>query len=113
MTTIKLRRGTASEWTTADPILAAGEMGIETDTRKFKFGDGATNWNTLPYASTGGGGTGDVTAAGDNKFTGENTFTGKVNIAGAPLTVDGLTTLNQATVTYLNATSITSNGVSD
>lgn len=110
MTTIKLRRGTASEWTTANPILAAGEMGIETDTRKFKFGDGATNWNTLPYASTGGGGTGDVTAAGDNKFTGENTFTGKVNIAGAPLTVDGLTTLNQATVTYLNATSITSNG---
>lgn len=110
MTTIKLRRGTATEWTTANPILAAGEMGIETDTRKFKFGDGATAWNTLPYASTGGGGTGDVTAAGDNKFTGKNTFIGKVNIAGAPLTVDGLATLNQATATHLNATSIISNG---
>lgn len=111
MTTIKLRRGTAAEWTAANPILAAGEMGIETDTRKFKFGDGTTHWNTLAYASAeGGGGTGDVTAAGDNKFTGKNTFTGEVNIAGAPLTVDGLATLNQATTTYLNATSITSNG---
>lgn len=62
MTTIKLRRGTAAEWTTANPILAAGEMGIETDTRKFKFGDGTTPWNTLAYASAeGGGGTGDGT----------------------------------------------------
>ena len=56
MTTIKLRRGTAAEWTTANPILAAGEMGIETDTRKFKFGDGTTPWNTLAYASAEGGG---------------------------------------------------------
>lgn len=110
MTTIKLRRGTATEWTTANPILAAGEMGIETDTSKFKFGDGVTAWNTLAYASAGGGGTGDVTAAGDNKFTGKNTFIGGVNIAGSPLTVDGLATLNQATASYLNATSITSNG---
>ena len=111
MTTIKLRRGTAAEWTTANPILAAGEMGIETDTRKFKFGDGTTPWNTLAYASAeGGGGTGDVTAAGDNRFTGDNTFTGKVNIAGSALTVDGLANINQATVQYLNATNITSPG---
>ena len=49
-TIIKLRRGTASQWTTADPILAAGETGVETDTNKFKFGDGATAWSSLPYA---------------------------------------------------------------
>lgn len=55
-------------------------------------------------------GSGDVSAAGDNKFTGANTFTGKVKIAGAPLTVDGLATLNQATAQYLNAVSITSSG---
>lgn len=62
MTTIKLRRSTAAEWTTANTILAAGEMGIETDTRKFKFGDGTTPWNTLAYASAeGGGGTGSGT----------------------------------------------------
>ena len=58
----------------------------------------------------GGGGSGDVTAAGDNRFTGDNTFTGKVNIAGGALTVDGVTNLNQATAQYLNAVSITSSG---
>lgn len=56
------------------------------------------------------GGGGDVTAAGDNRFTGDNTFIGKVNIAGGALTVEGLTTLNQATAQYLNAVSITSPG---
>ena len=45
-----------------------------------------------------------------NRFTGTNTFTGKVNIAGAPLEVDGVATLNQATIQYLNAVSITSTG---
>ena len=49
--TFKLRRGLASEWTTNDPILSAGEPGLETDTRKFKFGDGVTAWNSLAYAS--------------------------------------------------------------
>lgn len=43
------RRGTAAEWTAADPILAAGEIGFETDTSKFKFGDGSTAWSALPY----------------------------------------------------------------
>lgn len=56
------------------------------------------------------GGSGDVTAAGDNRFTGDNTFTGKVNIAGGALTVDGLATLNQTTAQYLNAVNITSSG---
>lgn len=49
-TIIKLRRGTASQWATVNPVLAAGEMGVETDTNKFKFGDGATAWSSLPYA---------------------------------------------------------------
>lgn len=46
----------------------------------------------------------------NNRFTGTNTFTGKVNIAGAPLEVDGVATLNQVTATYLNAINITSSG---
>lgn len=53
---------------------------------------------------------GDVTAAGNNRFTGDNTFTGKVNIAGGALTVDGVANLNQATAQYLNAVNITSSG---
>jgi hypothetical protein len=43
------RRGSASQWTTANTVLAAGEMGFETDTNKFKIGDGLTEWNNLPY----------------------------------------------------------------
>ena len=119
MTTIKLRRGTASEWTTNNPTLAAGEMGIETDTRKFKFGDGTTPWNTLAYASAegGGGGTGDVTAAGDNYFTGNNTFTGTtkfdndVNIHGANLEVAGALKATTGNITNLQVpNTLTSSG---
>lgn len=49
VTQIQLRRGTAAQWTSANPILAAGEMGVETDTVKAKIGDGALAWNSLPY----------------------------------------------------------------
>jgi len=47
---IQLRRGTYNQWNSANPILAAGEIGIETDTNTFKFGDGVTAWNSLDYA---------------------------------------------------------------
>jgi hypothetical protein len=50
---IQLRRGTAAEWTAANPTLALGELGLETDTVKFKIGDGSTNWSTLGYGIQG------------------------------------------------------------
>jgi hypothetical protein len=46
------RRGTAAEWTSANPVLAAGEIGFETDTNKFKFGDGASAWNDIAHFSS-------------------------------------------------------------
>lgn len=49
MTTIKLRRDTAANWTSVNPTLAEGEVGIETDTNQQKIGDGVTAWNELPY----------------------------------------------------------------
>ena len=48
-TVIKLRRDTAADWTTVDPILADGELGIETDTNRIKIGDGTTEWTGLKY----------------------------------------------------------------
>ena len=48
-TQIQLRRGTAAEWTAANPVLAEGELGLETDTKLYKIGDGATAWNSLDY----------------------------------------------------------------
>ena len=48
---IQLRNDTAANWTSADPVLAQGEMGVEIDTRLFKIGDGVTNWSELDYGA--------------------------------------------------------------
>jgi len=44
------RNGTAAQWTAANPVLAAAEIGVETDTLKFKIGNGTTVWTALVYA---------------------------------------------------------------
>ena len=46
---LQVRRDTAANWILYNPILADGEMGIETDTKKHKIGDGVTTWDTLKY----------------------------------------------------------------
>lgn len=46
----QLRRDTAADWTANNPILSEGEPGVETDTLKFKLGDGTTAWTSLDYA---------------------------------------------------------------
>lgn len=51
---IQLRRGDAADWTSTNPTLAEGEVGIEIDTSKLKVGNGTDNWNTLPYLVTAG-----------------------------------------------------------
>jgi len=48
-TRMQQRRGTAAQWTAANPILAAGEIGFETDTVKFKMGNGSSTWSALSY----------------------------------------------------------------
>lgn len=52
--TIKLRRDTAANWISADPTLALGECGFETDTLKMKIGDGSTAFTALDYMSGDG-----------------------------------------------------------
>lgn len=49
VTQIQIRRGTASQWTSTNPTLAAGELGLETDTLLVKAGNGSTAWNSLAY----------------------------------------------------------------
>ena len=49
---IQNRRGTSTEWSAGNPILAAGEIGYETDSGKTKIGNGASQWSALPYSST-------------------------------------------------------------
>jgi hypothetical protein len=48
---IQVKRGTAAAWTSANTVLAAGEIGFETDTRRFKVGDGSNVWTSLNYAT--------------------------------------------------------------
>lgn len=48
--TIQLRRGTAAQWTASNPVLAAGEPAFESDTGKFKIGNGSSAWTALTYA---------------------------------------------------------------
>ncbi len=52
-TIIQWRRDTAANWASANPVLGEGEPGLETDTKKFKLGDGVSTWNTLTYFSAG------------------------------------------------------------
>lgn len=51
---IQLRRGTAAAWTSANPTLADGEIGVESDTDFFKIGDGLTAWTNLSYGGLQG-----------------------------------------------------------
>ena len=51
---IQFRRATAAEWTAANTILAAGELGLETDTTFYKIGTGSTAWTSLAYGSIQG-----------------------------------------------------------
>jgi len=51
-TRMQQRRGTSTQWTAANPTLAAGEIGHETNTGKSKIGDGQTAWNSLVYYTT-------------------------------------------------------------
>ena len=48
-TQFQFRRGTAAQWTSANPILAAGEFGYESDTGKGKIGNGSSTWTSLTY----------------------------------------------------------------
>jgi hypothetical protein len=79
------RRDTAANWTSNNPTLAAGELGLETDTTKYKIGDGATAWNSLAYAYTAGaaGATGPTGPVGPTGPTGVTGITGPTGPVGA------------------------------
>jgi len=67
------RRGTAAQWIStnagAGPVLNAGEIGWESDTNKFKIGDGTNNWASLDYFS-------DINSTVDPAFGSSITFEG-------------------------------------
>ena len=106
---IQIKRGTASAWTSANTVLAAGEVGFETDTKKMKVGDGSTAWTSLTYTVTDG----DISAvtAGTGLSGGGNS--GAVTLAVDTATVATLTgtqTLTNKTLTSPIISSISNTG---
>lgn len=77
---IQIRRDTASNWSSANPTLAQGELGLETDTLKVKAGDGSTAWNSASYLIDTGG---YITAT----YSGNVAITG--SLAGDNIKLDG------------------------
>jgi len=109
---IQYRRGTAAEWTAANPTLAVGEPGYETDTGKFKVGTGSGAWTALAYSSGVTGATGPTgvtgptgpTGVGTTGLTGPTGITGPTGLTGAtgvgatgPTGITGPTGLTGAT----------------
>ena len=60
--TVRIRQkyDTAENWSKNNPILLAGEIGIESNTNRIKIGNGTSHWNDLTYSGGGGGEGGSV-----------------------------------------------------
>ena len=87
---ILIRRGTAAEWTASNPILLEAEVGLETDTKKLKVGDGLTVWASLPYITLT-----PAAAASIYATIASPTFTGTVS--GITKTMVGLGSVDNTT----------------
>lgn len=82
MAKIQFRRDTAANWTLVNPILASGEVGFETNTGKFKLGNGATSWNSLSYITGATGPRGLTGATGPQGLAGPAGARGSTGPAG-------------------------------
>lgn len=99
---LRHRRDTAANWTSNNPVLQAGQIGYETDTLKFKFGNGSTAWVSLSYAvavSTGGvsdGDKGDIVVSGSGATWTIDTGVVSTSKMGGDVTTAGKALLDDA-----------------
>lgn len=120
---IKLRNGSASSWTSVNPTLTGGEIGVENDTGRFKVGNGSTAWSSLsytdaqgsaqakPYRSFGDGGDGNLTlTTGTVTLTTDIYYnnvtisgTGKIDLNGFKLFIKGTLDLTNAPVDAISS----------
>lgn len=119
VTRIQLRRDTAANWTSTNPILDQGEPGYETDTGNIKYGNGASRWSVLPY---GGGPSGPGNTFTLNTATGSTlggvkigtglniNASGVVTVSTASISVVGGVKVDGSTITITNDGTISSSG---
>ena len=113
---IQLRRDVASAWTSANPTLSAGELALETDTAKYKIGDGTTAWTSLAYSSLPSTAisTTTLTAKGDLLVATANGTVARLGVGTADqaLVVDSSTAtgVKWATPTSINTSTVTTKG---
>lgn len=91
--TIQNHRGLSTDWLYANPVLSAGEIGVETDTNKMKIGNGVSTWIELAYSPTLSE---PLTA---------------INIYSTTLTTTTITGITTVVTTNLTATSISSTDI--
>lgn len=85
--------GTAAEWTSANPVLALGEHGYESDTKNYKIGDGVNAWNSLAYFYQSGLWTPTLKFGGASIGITYSIQTGQFEKFGAMVHVSGFITL--------------------
>lgn len=95
---IQLRRATAANWTATNPVLADGEQGLETDSRKIKTGNGVDTWSVLPYDSGSTGGIPD--APNDGKQYARQSLGWSEVVAGGTTDLSAYQTTAQADAKY-------------
>lgn len=108
-TQIQMRRGSAATWTATNPILAAGEIGFESDTNKFKIGNGSSTWAALAYAGSAMANTYVYTAtAGQTTFSGadSNGNTLAYTVGAQQVYLNGVLLVQTTDYTATNGTSV-------
>lgn len=106
-TTIQLRRDTATNWTSLNHTLAAGEAGYETDTGKLKIGNGTTAWNSLAYFI---GSAGPAGPSGPPLPTVNAVATANVVTLSGTTTIDGVALTAGQVVFLVTQTTASQNG---
>lgn len=90
---LQFRRGTQSNWSTQNTILASGELALTTDGNLFKIGDGVTSWRNLSYTSGPTGSTGSTGSTGPTGSIGPTGPTGDVSPTQLTSSISGLGTI--------------------
>ena len=109
---VQFKRYTASQWTSSNPVLQSGELGYETDTGKFKIGNGTSTWSALTYFQAGAGSSSNSfatisTPSGTSPVADSSTDTLTLT-AGAGITITGNSSTDSieiaSTITDTNTT---------